>query len=105
MQVSLSQYDKMKHQDVGAPFAICCNQIWKLADRGRNFLCVASTATVANGVVCDSRIKQRRAWLLLGWVTAERSCPCKQPACPAIGGGSEVTFNPLAPTLSVREGF
>ncbi|KAG8284103.1 hypothetical protein J6590_003795 [Homalodisca vitripennis] len=28
-----------------------------------------------------------RAWLLLGWVTAERSCPCKQPACPAIGGG------------------
>ncbi|KAG8309705.1 hypothetical protein J6590_078500 [Homalodisca vitripennis] len=28
-------------------------------------------------------------------VTAERSCPCKQPACPAIGGRSEVTFNPL----------
>ncbi|KAG8323289.1 hypothetical protein J6590_006294 [Homalodisca vitripennis] len=45
------------------------------------------------------------AWLLLGWVTAERSCPCKQPVCPAIGGGSEVTFKPLVPRLSVREGF
>ncbi|KAG8254180.1 hypothetical protein J6590_015066 [Homalodisca vitripennis] len=28
----------------------------------------------------DNRIKQRRAWLLLGWVIAKRSCPCKQPA-------------------------
>ncbi|KAG8262512.1 hypothetical protein J6590_052156 [Homalodisca vitripennis] len=35
----------------------------------------------------DNRIKQRRAWLMLGWVTAERSCPCKQLACLAIGGG------------------
>ncbi|KAG8331747.1 hypothetical protein J6590_035705 [Homalodisca vitripennis] len=43
--------------------------------------------------------------MLLGWVTAERSYPCKQPACPAIGGGSEVTFKPLVPRLSVREGF
>ncbi|KAG8286984.1 hypothetical protein J6590_048042 [Homalodisca vitripennis] len=47
----------------------------------------------------DNRIKQHRAWLL-GWVTAKRSCPCKQPACPAIGGGSEVAFKPLVPTLS-----
>ncbi|KAG8270042.1 hypothetical protein J6590_093868 [Homalodisca vitripennis] len=38
-------------------------------------------------------------------VTAERSYPCKRPACPAIGGGSEVTFKPLVPRLSVREGF
>ncbi|KAG8305020.1 hypothetical protein J6590_079896 [Homalodisca vitripennis] len=38
------------------------------------------------------------------WVTAERSCPCKQLACPAIGGGSEVTFNPLVPGC-VTEGF
>ncbi|KAG8278886.1 hypothetical protein J6590_011286 [Homalodisca vitripennis] len=38
----------------------------------------------------DNPIKQRRAWLLLGWVTTERFCPCKQPDCPAIGGGSEV---------------
>ncbi|KAG8247373.1 hypothetical protein J6590_062436 [Homalodisca vitripennis] len=53
----------------------------------------------------DNQIKQRRAWLLLGQVTAERSCPCKRPACPAIGGGSEVTFKPLVPRLSVREGF
>ncbi|KAG8284996.1 hypothetical protein J6590_090453 [Homalodisca vitripennis] len=53
----------------------------------------------------DIRIKQRGAWLLLGWVTAERSCPCKQSACPVIGGGSEVTFKPLEPRLSVREGF
>ncbi|KAG8302347.1 hypothetical protein J6590_034660 [Homalodisca vitripennis] len=28
-------------------------------------------------------------WLLLEWVTAKRTCPCKQPTCPAIGGGSE----------------
>ncbi|KAG8256518.1 Multiple C2 and transmembrane domain-containing protein 2 [Homalodisca vitripennis] len=42
----------------------------------------------------NNQIKQRRAWLLLGCVTAERSCPCKQPACPAVGGGSEVTFGP-----------
>ncbi|KAG8296486.1 hypothetical protein J6590_056045 [Homalodisca vitripennis] len=48
---------------------------------------------------------KRRAWLLLGWVTAERSCPCKQAACPAVGLGSEVTFKPLVPRLSVREGF
>ncbi|KAG8284133.1 hypothetical protein J6590_003826 [Homalodisca vitripennis] len=47
--------------------------------------------------VYDKIVKQRRAWLLLGRVTAERSCPCKQPACPAIGGGSEVTFKPLVP--------
>ncbi|KAG8293436.1 hypothetical protein J6590_016395 [Homalodisca vitripennis] len=38
-------------------------------------------------------------------VNAERSCPCKRPACPAIGGGSEVTFKPLVPRLSVIEGF
>ncbi|KAG8292057.1 hypothetical protein J6590_047959 [Homalodisca vitripennis] len=53
----------------------------------------------------DNQIKQRRAWLLLGQVTAERSCPCKRPACPVIGGGPEVTFKPLVPRLSVREGF
>ncbi|KAG8287348.1 hypothetical protein J6590_040427 [Homalodisca vitripennis] len=39
----------------------------------------------------DNQIKQRRAWPLLGQVTAERSCPYKRSACPAIGGGSEVT--------------
>ncbi|KAG8295770.1 hypothetical protein J6590_073129 [Homalodisca vitripennis] len=43
----------------------------------------------------SARIKQRRVWLLLGWVTVERSCPCKQLACPAVGGGRELT----APTL------
>ncbi|KAG8279936.1 hypothetical protein J6590_093764 [Homalodisca vitripennis] len=53
----------------------------------------------------DNQIKQRRAWPLLGQVTAERSCPYKRSACPAIGGGSEVTFKPLVPRLSVREGF
>ncbi|KAG8285838.1 hypothetical protein J6590_072475 [Homalodisca vitripennis] len=37
-----------------------------------------------------AKIEQRRAWLLLGQVTAERSCP-------AIGGCSEVTFKPLVP--------
>ncbi|KAG8276886.1 histidine permease [Homalodisca vitripennis] len=39
------------------------------------------------------RIKQRRVWLLLVCVTAKRSCPWKQPPCPAIcDGGSEVAF-------------
>ncbi|KAG8309925.1 hypothetical protein J6590_073722 [Homalodisca vitripennis] len=47
--------------------------------------------------------EEKWAWLLLGWVTAERSCPCKQPTCPAIGGGSETTFKPLVHRLSVRE--
>ncbi|KAG8315413.1 hypothetical protein J6590_071581 [Homalodisca vitripennis] len=35
----------------------------------------------------DNRTKQRpqrRAWLLLGSLDS-RSCPCKQPACPAPG--------------------
>ncbi|KAG8278176.1 hypothetical protein J6590_027435 [Homalodisca vitripennis] len=34
-----------------------------------------------------------------GRVTAKRSCPCKQPVCPAIGGGSEVNFKPVVPRL------
>ncbi|KAG8294453.1 hypothetical protein J6590_102613 [Homalodisca vitripennis] len=63
------------------------------------------TTVDANRLSRDNRIKQRRAWLLLGWVIAERSYPCKQPACPAIGAGLEVTFKPLVPRLSVREGF
>ncbi|KAG8281505.1 hypothetical protein J6590_056882 [Homalodisca vitripennis] len=37
----------------------------------------------------DNQIKERRAWLLLGWVTAERSCSCKRFACVVIGGGSD----------------
>ncbi|KAG8316467.1 hypothetical protein J6590_049591 [Homalodisca vitripennis] len=54
---------------------------------------------------CDQATKQRRPWLLLGWVTAKQSCPSKQPQqpiCPAVDGGSEVTFKPLVPTLSVE---
>ncbi|KAG8335927.1 hypothetical protein J6590_056508 [Homalodisca vitripennis] len=57
-----------------------------------------------NEIVADNRVKQRRAWLLLGWVTAERSCHSKQPARPAIGGGSEVTFKPLVLSY-IRESF
>ncbi|KAG8255260.1 hypothetical protein J6590_096808 [Homalodisca vitripennis] len=38
------------------------------------------------------------AWPLLGWVTAKQSCPCKQPACLGVGGGSKVTFKPLVPS-------
>ncbi|KAG8337000.1 hypothetical protein J6590_034088 [Homalodisca vitripennis] len=53
----------------------------------------------------DNQIKQRRAWLLLEWVTAERSWPCKQPACPAIGGGSEVIFKPLVHSKSPNRMF
>ncbi|KAG8287476.1 hypothetical protein J6590_036341 [Homalodisca vitripennis] len=53
----------------------------------------------------DNQIKQIRARLLLGWVPAEQSCSCKQPACPAVGGGSEVTFKLLVPSLNVRKGF
>ncbi|KAG8251091.1 hypothetical protein J6590_087737 [Homalodisca vitripennis] len=41
----------------------------------------------------------------LSQAMSSRSCPCKRPACPAISGGSEVTFKPLVPRLSVREGF
>ncbi|KAG8336416.1 hypothetical protein J6590_045382 [Homalodisca vitripennis] len=49
----------------------------------------------------DNRIKRRRSWLLLGWVTAERSCPCKQlPARPLVVGRK-----PLVTRLSVRESF
>ncbi|KAG8275960.1 hypothetical protein J6590_074864 [Homalodisca vitripennis] len=58
---------------------------------------------IHNNYANGNRIKQCRAWLLLGWVTAERSCPRKQSACPAIGSGSEVTFKPLVPKL--RQGF
>ncbi|KAG8318252.1 hypothetical protein J6590_006566 [Homalodisca vitripennis] len=46
----------------------------------------------------EARVQQHRAWLLLGWVTAERSCPCKQPVYSAIGRGSEVT-SALVPSL------
>ncbi|KAG8289096.1 hypothetical protein J6590_003430 [Homalodisca vitripennis] len=64
-----------------------------------------TTITVIQRLSQDNQIKHRPVWLLLGWVTAERSCSCKQPACPAIGGGSEVTSKPLVPRLSVTKGF
>ncbi|KAG8308065.1 hypothetical protein J6590_007049 [Homalodisca vitripennis] len=32
----------------------------------------------------DNLTRQRRAWLLLGLMTVERSCPCKQLASPAV---------------------
>ncbi|KAG8312822.1 hypothetical protein J6590_016011 [Homalodisca vitripennis] len=53
----------------------------------------------------QNQVKLRRAWLLLGRLTAERSCLYKQPACPAIGGGSAATYKRLGPRLSVRESF
>ncbi|KAG8315735.1 hypothetical protein J6590_065505 [Homalodisca vitripennis] len=58
----------------------------------------------------DARVYTNRAltattWLLLGWVTAERSCPYKQLACPAVGGGSEVTFKPLFPSANFPQRF
>ncbi|KAG8266685.1 hypothetical protein J6590_066253 [Homalodisca vitripennis] len=54
----------------------------------------------------DNQIKVRRAWLLLGWVTAgDPVLASSQPAQPFIGGGSEVTFKPLVPRLSFKEGF
>ncbi|KAG8273457.1 hypothetical protein J6590_019163 [Homalodisca vitripennis] len=31
--------------------------------------------------------------------TAERSCPCEQPACPDIVGGEEITSKPLVSRL------
>ncbi|KAG8331129.1 hypothetical protein J6590_047547 [Homalodisca vitripennis] len=65
-------------------------------ERKANMLCMTERAAMVN---INNRIKQRRAWLLLGWVTAERSCPCKQSACPAIGGGMEITYNPLVPSV------
>ncbi|KAG8287815.1 hypothetical protein J6590_030377 [Homalodisca vitripennis] len=55
--------------------------------------------------VYDNRIKQRGAWLLLEWVADERSYPSKQPACPVLGGVSQVSFKLLVLGLSVREGY
>ncbi|KAG8262213.1 hypothetical protein J6590_057068 [Homalodisca vitripennis] len=49
--------------------------------------------------------QERLASLLLGWMTAKQSCPCKHPAYPATGGGSKVTFKPMVPKIGVREGF
>ncbi|KAG8266426.1 hypothetical protein J6590_072555 [Homalodisca vitripennis] len=49
----------------------------------------------------DNRINISRAWLLPGLLTAQRPCSCKQPACPTVGGGSEVTFKQLVPWLCV----
>ncbi|KAG8336443.1 hypothetical protein J6590_044216 [Homalodisca vitripennis] len=60
---------------IGTP-EIPHNTIWKKYNRLRR-------------LSRDIRFKQRRTWLLLGWATAERSCPCKQTLCPAISGGSE----------------
>ncbi|KAG8255518.1 hypothetical protein J6590_090725, partial [Homalodisca vitripennis] len=47
-------------------------------------------------LVSDLRYRRRRvtgtaviAWLLLGWVNAERSCPREQPTCPAVRGDLE----------------
>ncbi|KAG8328313.1 hypothetical protein J6590_000973 [Homalodisca vitripennis] len=61
---------------------------------------ISAKPTVRTGT--DNQIKERRAWLLLGWVTAKRSFFCKQPTCLAIGSGSEVTFKPLVLRLSER---
>ncbi|KAG8262492.1 hypothetical protein J6590_052137 [Homalodisca vitripennis] len=65
------------------------------------------TAVIWSQISCaarsqNNRIKQCRAWLLLGWVAAKRSCPCKQPACPAIGS-SKVTFKPFVICCSTVE--
>ncbi|KAG8259172.1 hypothetical protein J6590_017351 [Homalodisca vitripennis] len=72
-------------------------------------VCLRAHATTKcsgySGLSQDDRIKQRRAWLLLGWVTAERLCPCKQSTCPTIGGGSEVTFKPLVPCFKCKRGL
>ncbi|KAG8296210.1 hypothetical protein J6590_062118 [Homalodisca vitripennis] len=53
----------------------------------------------------DNRIKQRRAWLLLGRVTAERSCPCKQPVCRPLVVVRKTPLSRWSPRLSVTEGF
>ncbi|KAG8318185.1 hypothetical protein J6590_010061 [Homalodisca vitripennis] len=42
-----------------------------------------SGENVLTNLLYQSTLKQRRAWLLLGWVTIERSYPCKQPTNPA----------------------
>ncbi|KAG8337042.1 hypothetical protein J6590_034130 [Homalodisca vitripennis] len=56
---------------------------------------IAAIFVKTNAVTEVHRKKTKcRAWLLLGWVTAERPCPCKLPACPVIGGGSEVSWSP-----------
>ncbi|KAG8292408.1 hypothetical protein J6590_041520, partial [Homalodisca vitripennis] len=57
--------------------------------------CPSLNFALYNGHRKITRSSNVERGLLLGWVTAERSCPCKQPACPAIGCGSKVTFKPL----------
>lgn len=43
----------------------------------------------------DNSIKQWWAWMFLGWVTGEWSCPCTQLVNPVTGGGLKITWNPL----------
>ncbi|KAG8277954.1 hypothetical protein J6590_032002 [Homalodisca vitripennis] len=46
---------------------------------------VASAAVRRVDTVWNTRrIKQLRAWLLLGWMIAKPSCPCKQPTSPPL---------------------
>ncbi|KAG8273478.1 hypothetical protein J6590_019186 [Homalodisca vitripennis] len=40
----------------------------------------------------DSGMSVADTWM------GERSCSCKPPICPAVGGGSEVIFKPLVPS-------
>ncbi|KAG8288935.1 hypothetical protein J6590_007686 [Homalodisca vitripennis] len=41
----------------------------------------------------------------VGWVTAERYCPCKRLDCRVIRGGSEVTFKPLVARFCSPDGM
>ncbi|KAG8332710.1 hypothetical protein J6590_015528 [Homalodisca vitripennis] len=50
----------------------------------------------------DNRIKQQRACLLLGWVTAEQSCPCKQPVCPPLVVVRKSPLSHWSPDLYLR---
>ncbi|KAG8272257.1 hypothetical protein J6590_044916, partial [Homalodisca vitripennis] len=58
---------------------------------GSRSWCRVTLAECPRRITGSSTVDRSR---LFGWM--KRSCPCKQPACPANGGGgSEVAFKPL----------
>ncbi|KAG8253667.1 hypothetical protein J6590_029241 [Homalodisca vitripennis] len=65
--------------------------------------CPTRDVGVRPHVCTDLTDRHSTSSVAAAWMTAERSCPCKQPACPAIGGGSEVTFEPLIPRAASLE--
>ncbi|KAG8251339.1 hypothetical protein J6590_091666 [Homalodisca vitripennis] len=89
--------------DLGTPFYVVkqTNATRRQLVGARNpYLNRLNRALWRNQLSSGNRVKQRRAWLLLGLVTTERSCLCKQSTYPAIGGHLEFIFKLLVQRLS-----